>query len=101
MPRPKIASKHSGSAASLKRGLCLLLTTLLAATSTPVPLQARLDSHSEVCTTYPDRVVDELAMHQQNLQRRARLGLSPLRDLTTVAADVGEDRKSTRLNSSH
>lgn len=91
MPKPLNASRQSPAEKPilLQRTLRVLLAAVVLSSSLPAPLRARLDKHSEVCSTYPDRVIHEMALHQQHLQASARLRLSPLRDLTTVPIDVG------------
>ena len=64
MSRRNQPAVHENVGHPCRRALCLLLAALLVAVSTPLPLSARLEKHSEVCSTYPDRVIDELALHQ-------------------------------------
>ena len=42
-----------------------------------------------VCGTYPGRVVDEIARHQQFVQQRIRQGFRPLSSIASAAVDVG------------
>ena len=76
----------AGTSLSVSRRYVVFLVLIALGTRSGFPASFPKD---EICGTYPGRVLDEMALHEQFVRQRQRQGFLPLASSSTAAADVG------------